>query len=256
MERCNTGVTLNDAYIKAVERTAELDRLISRAQERKHLLVFGPEGVGKTRLLQEFARIEPLALYIPQSKSPHDLLLSLVESLRTKLGARGLPSHTSGMSTSGLKATVDRALNVKPFLLLVDQLQGPSRVVVKILKDLGYYGRTPIFLAARSPHMEDIGALQPLCYDRKERLEMMNWPSEVALEFAHHNAERAELRASNLDAALQSIVQLSGGNPGSILGMLKMASRAQYRADDQIKFHVLYLDYRMGRRQDPRMIKD
>ena len=248
MERCNTGVALNDAYVKAVERTGELARLTSRAHERKDLLVFGPEGVGKTRLLQEFARIEPLALYVAQSKSPHDLLLSLVESLRTKLGVRGLPSHTSTMSTSGLKATVDRALNVKPFLLLVDHLQGPSRVVAKIVKDLGYYGRTPIFLAARSPHMEDIGALQALCYDKKERLEMMNWPSEVALEFARRHAECVDLRANNLDAALHSIVQLGGGNPGSILGMLHMAGRAQYRVDDQIKFHVLYLDYRMGRR--------
>jgi hypothetical protein len=96
--------------------------------------------------------------------------------------------------------------------------------------------------------MEDIGALQTLCYDKKERLEMMNWPSEVALEFARRHAERVDLRANNLDAALHSVVQLSGGNPGSILGMLNMASRALYRVDDQIKFHVLYLDYRMGRR--------
>jgi len=248
MERSNIGVELNEAYRKAVERTAELARLISRAHEGNSLLVFGPEGVGKTRLLQEFARTQPLALYVPQAKSPHDLLLSLVESLRTKLGPRSLPSHTSTMSTSALKATVDSALNVKPFLLLVDHLQGPSRVAAKTIKDLGYYGRTPIFLAGRSPHMEDIGALQALCYDKKERLELMNWPSEVALEFAHRNAQRVDLWASNLDVALQSIVQLSGGNPGSILGMLHMASRAQYRVDDQIKFHVLYLDYRMGRR--------
>ena len=87
MELCNSEVMLNDAYVKAVGRTAELDRLISRAHERKHLLVFGPEGVGKTRLLQEFARVQPLALYVPQSKSPHDLLLSLVERLRAKLGS-------------------------------------------------------------------------------------------------------------------------------------------------------------------------
>jgi hypothetical protein len=248
MEQSKTAVELNDAYLKAVDRTAEFARLISRAHERKHLLVFGPEGVGKTRLLQEFARIEPLALYVPQSHSPRNFLLSLVESLRAKLGARSLPSHTSTMSTSALKAAVDRALNVQPFLLLVDHLQTPSRVVAKIVKDLGYYGRTPIFLAARSPHMEDIGALQALCYDKKERLEMMNWSSEVALAFARRNAERVDLWASNLDAALQSMVQLSGGNPGSILGMLQMAGRAQYRVSDQIKFHVLYLDYRMGRR--------
>ncbi len=246
MELCNSEVMLNDAYVKAVGRTAELDRLISRAKERKPLLVFGPEGVGKTRLLQEFARVQPLALYVPRSKSPHDLLLSLVEGLRAKLG--GLPAHTSTMSTSGLKATVDKALNAKPFLLVVDHLQGPSRVVAKIIKDLGYYGRTPIFLVARSPHMEDIGALQILCYDKRERLEMTNWPLDVALEFARRNAERVELRASNLEAALHSMVQLSGGNPGSILGMLKMAGRSQYRVDDQIKFHVLNLDYRMGRR--------
>jgi hypothetical protein len=248
MQRTNTGVELNEEYVKAVERTVELERLISRARERKPLLVFGPEGVGKTRLLQEFAGIQPLALYVSQVKSPHALLLSLVESLRAKLGVRSLPSQTSTMSTSGLKGTVDRALNAKPFLLLVDQLQGPSRVVTKIVKELGYYGRTPIFFGARSPHMEDIGALQALCYDKKERLEMMNWSSEIALEFARREAERLDLWANNLDAALQSIVHLGGGNPGSILGMLKMASRSQYRVDDQIKFHVLYLDYRMGRR--------
>jgi MoxR-like ATPase len=57
MERSETGVEINETYVKAVERTAELARLISRARETKDLLVFGPEGVGKTRLLQEFARI-------------------------------------------------------------------------------------------------------------------------------------------------------------------------------------------------------
>jgi hypothetical protein len=248
MQRSSTGVELNEEYVKAVERTVELQRLISRAKERKPMLVFGPEGVGKTRLLQEFARVQPLALYVAQAKSPHDLLLSLAESLRGKLGVRSLPSHTSTMSTSGLKGTVDRALNAKPFLLLVDQLQSPSRAVTKIVKELGYYGRTPIFFGARSPHMEDIGALQALCYDKKERLEMMNWPSDVALEFARREAERLDLWANNLDTALQSMVHLCGGNPGSILGMLKMASRSQYRVEDQIKFHVLYLDYRMGRR--------
>lgn len=248
MHRFNIGVELTGEYIKAVERTGELERLITRARERKHLLVFGPEGVGKTRLLQEFARVESLALYVPQSKSPHDLLLSLADTLRAKLGARSLPLNTASMSTVGLKATVDRALSVKPFLLVIDHVQSPSRVVAKVVKELGYYGRTPIFLGARSPHMEDVGALQALCYDKKERLELTNWPQDIALEFAYREAERLNLFATNLDAALHSIVQLGGGNPGSILDMLRMASRSQYRIEDQIKFHVLYLDHRMGRR--------
>ena len=39
-----------------------------------------------------------------------------------------------------------------------------------------------------------------------------------------------------------------GVNPGAILNMLKMAQLPQYRANDQIKSHILYVDYRMGRR--------
>jgi DNA polymerase III delta prime subunit len=248
MQRPDVEPGLGEEYARIVERTAEFERLTLQASQRKTLLISGPEGVGKTRLLQAFAQTQPLALYVSQVRAPHELLLSLAGALRTLLGARGFPSHTSTMSTCSLKGVVDRALGAKPFLMILDHLEGPSRVVTKTIKELGYYGRTPIFLAARSPHMEDIGALQPLVSDKSERLEMKNWPPAVALEFARRESERTDLSASNLDVALQSLVQLSGGNPGSIVHMVKMAHQSQYRIEEQIKFHVLYLDYRMGRR--------
>ncbi|MGC1783339.1 MAG: AAA family ATPase [Acidobacteriaceae bacterium] len=248
MEPSNTESELTEDYLRIVERRVELARLMDQARQKKSILVYGPEGVGKTRLLHEFIRTQPLSLYVSQARSPHDLLLSLVNSLRRILGARNLPSDTSKISTSSLKGVVNKALDVKPFLVVLDHVEGPSRIVTKFVKELNYYGRTPIFMGARSPHMEDIGALQPLCADRSERLEVTNWPPAVALEFARHEAERAGLWASNLDAALESIVQSSAGNPGSILQMVKMAHQSQYWRDDQLKFHVLYLDYRMGRR--------
>ena len=95
--------------------------------------------------------------------------------------------------------------------------------------------------------MEDIGALQPLCADKSERIELKNWPQPIALEFAHREAERSQLWASNLESALHMFVEWSDGNPAAILHMLKMAHLPQYRLDDQIKAHVLYLDHRMGR---------
>lgn len=248
MQRPDVEPEQTAEYIRIVARRAELERMALQARRRKPLLIFGPEGVGKTRLLQEFAHVQPLALYMSQVRSPHDMLLSLSDSLRKILGERSLPSNTSTMSTPSLKGVVNAALDAKAFLLIVDHVEGPSRVVARIIKELGCYGRTPIFLGARSPHMEDIGALQPLCADRSERLELLNWPQNVALEFARHEAERTGLWATNLDAALASLVQSSGGNPGSIVRMVKMARQSQYRVDDQIKFHVLYLDYRMGRR--------
>jgi hypothetical protein len=133
--------------------------------------------------------------------------------------------------------------------MVLDHLDAPSRVVTGIIKDLHYYGRTPVFFASRSPYMEDIGAMRPLCANKSERLEVKNWPPQIALEFAQREAERIQLWASNLEAILSSLVERSGGNPGAILQMLKMAHMPQYRAGDQIKAHVLYLDYRMGRRE-------
>lgn len=248
MQPSHAESELTEDYLRFVERRVELARLEDRARQRKSILVYGPEGVGKTRLLQEFIRAQPLALYVPQSRSPRDLLLSLVSTLRQMLGARSLPSNTSTMSTSSLKGVVNRTLDVKPFLIVLDHVEGPSRVITKLVKELNYYGRTPVFLAARSPHMEDIGALRPLYADKSERLEVVNWPPPVALEFAHREAERTGLWASNLDAGLESIVQSGGCNPGGIVHMVKMAHSPQYRTEDQIKFHVLYLDYRMGRR--------
>jgi AAA domain len=237
-------------YLAAIERVEEMGRLQDQARRRKSMLIFGPEGVGKTRLLEGFLKTQSLALYVNQTGSPRDLMLALVESLRST-GKRELrlPADPKTLSTSSLKGMVQRALDQIPFLLVLDHLACPSRVVTGMIKEMNYYGRTPVFFAARTPHMEDIGTLQPMCADRSEQVELKNLPAAVALEFAQREAERTGLRASNLDHTLHSLVEWSEGNPGSILHMLKMAQWPRYRMDDQIKAHVLYLDYRMGRRE-------
>lgn len=245
------GASLNPpdaSYLAAVDRVEDLSRLQAQAQKRKSMLIFGPEGVGKTRLLQAFVRAEPLALYVPQIRSPRDLMLSLVRDLR-RLDDREirLPDGERSLSTPSLKGIVERALATRPFLLVLDHIAGPSRLVTGAIKHFTDYGKRPILLAARSPHMEDIGALRPLCADRSERLELKPFPAAVAMEFARREADRAGLWASNLEAVLHSLVEWSEGNPGAILQMLKMAEAQRYRMGDQIKAHVLYLDFRMGR---------
>lgn len=234
-------------YQAAVERTEEMKRLQDQARRRKSMLIFGPEGVGKTRLLESFAKTEPLVLYVRQPTTPRELMLGILGCLRMA-GKREfrLPEDPKMLSTSSLKGIAQRALDQSPFLLVIDHLAGPSRVVTGMVKELNYYGRTPVFFAARTPHMEDIGNLQPMCADRSERLELKHFAPNIALEFAQREAEKAGLFASNLEQALNLLVEWSEGNPGSILGMLKMAHLPRYHMGDQIKAHILYLDYRMG----------
>ncbi len=175
-------------------------------------------------------------------------MLTLVEDLRA-LSKRDLrlPSEPKSLSTSSLKGIIQRTLDRYPSCWL-DHLSAPSRVVTGMVKEMNYYGRTPVFFAARTPHMEDIGTLQPMCADHSERVEIKNLTPSIALEFAQRECEKTGLWASNLEHALHSLVGWSEGNPGSIIQMVKMAHLAKYRMGDQIKVHVLYLDHRMGRR--------
>ena len=236
-------------YTAIVERTEELARLRVQMERRKCMLMFGPEAVGKTRLLRNFVQTQPLALFVAQVRSPRELLLALVEELRrvVKPGI-SLPADCTSLGTSSLKGVVQRALERHPFLLALDHLAGPSRVVTGLIKDLNYFDRTPVIFVARTPHMEDIGTLQPMCAGKSERLELKEFPPQIALEFGRREASRTDLNASNLDHVLHQLVEWSNGNPGSIAHMLKMARFPRYRAGDQIKAHVLYLDYRMGHR--------
>jgi hypothetical protein len=239
-----------ELFFAAIERKEEMAYLQAQAQKRKSLLVFGPEAVGKTRLLQAFVKTQPLALFVPRVESPREMLLALVAELR-RLGKPGvqLPANTESLSSSGLKGVTQRALEKHPFLLALDHINGPSRVVTGLIKDLNYFERTPVIFVARTPHMEDIGALQPMCARNSERLALKEFAPSIALEFARWEARRSDLWASNLDEVLRSLVDWSKGNPGSIVHMLKMAHLPRYWVGDQIKCHVLYLDYRMGRRE-------
>jgi hypothetical protein len=236
-------------FIAVVERTEELARLEVQVQRRKSMLIFGPEAVGKTRLLRSFVQTQPLALFAARVQSPRELLMTLIQDLRriAKPGIN-LPEDCASLGSGSLKGIVQRALDQYPFLLVLDHLSGPSRVVTGLIKDLNYFDRTPVIFVARTPHMEDIGALQPMCAGKSDRLELKEFVPPVALEFARREASRTGLGALNLDQVLHQLVEWSNGNPGSMVHMLKMAHFPRYHAGDQIKAHVLYLDYRMGRR--------
>jgi hypothetical protein len=185
-------------YLNCVEREDELVRLRNQARIRKSLLLYGPEGVGKSRLLRAFVKNQTLALYVGQMRSPRDFALILIQALHSADGGIKVPGNLSALSTSSLKGILHRALDTRPFLMVLDHLDAPSRVVTGMIKDLHYYGRTPVIFASRSPHMEDIGALRPLCANKSERLELKNLPPQIALESVRCPVETESLTTALL----------------------------------------------------------
>lgn len=233
----------NDAQI---ERVAELHHLQERLRLRKSMLLFGEQGVGKTRLLQQIARDSKDVLYVARGHAPREFLTDLVESQDRATGLKAKRSRNlQTMSVIALRGVAESALEDGRKILVIDHVQSPSPALSSMIKEMNYYGRTPIIFAARSPHMEDIGLLRSLCTDKSERLELKNWPEPVALEFANRCVVDSQLSAENMQSFLHELVEMSHGNPGAIVAMVEMARLPQYRVGNQIKVHVLYLDFRM-----------
>jgi AAA+ ATPase superfamily predicted ATPase len=130
-------------YLRCVERQEELDRLRKQVGIRKSLLVFGPEGVGKSRLLRAFVENQAHALYVGQMRSPREFALKLLQVLYDADDGIKAPGNLSALSTSSLKGVIHRALDTHSFLMVLDHLDAPSRVVTGVIRDLHYYGRPP-----------------------------------------------------------------------------------------------------------------
>ena len=90
-------------YLSCVERDEEMARLQSQPKIRKSLLVFGPEGVGKSRLLRRFVDSQPLALYVAQMRAPREFLLTLLHALQAEDSALRVPGNLAALSTASLK---------------------------------------------------------------------------------------------------------------------------------------------------------
>ncbi len=126
-------------YLVCVEREEEMSRLRNQAKMRKPLLVFGPEGVGKSRLLRTFVESQPLTLYVEQMQSPRQFLLAMLHALNAADAGIEVPNKIEALSSSSLKGIVHRALDARPFLMVLDHLDAPSRVIAGMVKDLHYY---------------------------------------------------------------------------------------------------------------------
>ncbi|HUO15634.1 MAG TPA: ATP-binding protein [Verrucomicrobiae bacterium] len=232
-------------------RTEESRAIAQRVSRRKSFLLCGPTGVGKTLILRCVMKKTPAVLYCPSSSSTQAVFRSVAQGLLASSAPRVLRACRDrdgvlGKSAVSLRGIVMDALREGGYSVVLDHVERPSRNFAVTIREIMGWCSTPVIAVARSYHMEDTGFLQPLYSDRHDRYELKNFDLASAEQFAKEMVKQAGLFASNMSEFIGKILELSEGNPGAILSMLRMAKYPKYRIDQHIKISPLYIDFRLN----------
>lgn len=232
-------------------RRKELDELRKRVHERRTFLFHGESGTGKSLLVRSLWRDFPHMIDCQADKGMQDLCrqvaLQLLEkgnrTMKQKFG--GKPGTIlSGISMISLRGIIAAALKEGPYFLVLDHFSFASQQFAALLKSW-ISEWTPVVVIARSNHMEEIGYASTLFVERKDRMVLANFAPDVAREFIDWRIENSGLAAENLDEFKQRLLSLSGGNPGVISWLVRLAGLPKYRSGEQIKVTSLYLDFKI-----------
>jgi hypothetical protein len=260
----NVGVFLLSAGKPTfLNRSAELARLQSLLHQRKSLLLWGPAGIGKSALLAELRerhRDEQVELLFssattdPASWLRH-VLLELVcgsppAGFLPRLGLSPQPGRDevrtllARKSAGAVRTLLAEALGEGRYAIVMDPLGFVSQACYRALRELERTG-TPLVLAARSPHMEEIGYATKFAWPRQQRLALGPLPSGEMEQLLDCELAGWPRHPANEEAFRAHVLAYAAGNPGTLLELLAMVRAPAYWSGTSIKMHLLTVDFNL-----------
>jgi predicted ATPase len=226
-----TPVETAEIALPFVGRETELARLKRLHAQRRHVLLLGPAGAGKSALLQQLAQHLPL-LICPESARLTEIFSALEQPLG--LEAAGLPLVRR---KNRLLAALARAGQTVVF-------DGVGWTTPRLSSFLGgVCERVPVWIATRSEHSWDIGHFWPgLTRFERVAVRPLRLPETRALV-------EAVIQRGGVPPETAGIVEWlhrrSAGNPGMLRAFLQELAAGRYDLRSPAALRRLELDRRI-----------
>ncbi len=245
-----------------LDRESESRRLDEAIRTRESLMVIGPAGIGKTALVCEVIRHLPpdlaeRCLYLRGVKDLQDLLRQLIQALyvlkdrnlRQQLHAEGISILTfdawlKALSSSHLKGTLYQTVERGDYCVFLDHLPPLTRAVAKVIKELFWMRKTPVYLLIRDELEQHLYKFNNFFYwGDRERLALQPLPAHAAAELLESCIKRFGLSRLDLEDFREEALELSKRVPGAIVKMCALAADPRYQCESRIKIKSVYIDY-------------
>ncbi len=219
------------AALPFVGRRKEVARLADLHARRKHVLILGPAGVGKSALIRHAAGFLPL-LVCPESARFSDLCASLEGQFGLDRADRRLAERKQRLRLAVAEAGKTVAL---------DGVAWTSPKLSAFLESLSE--RVPVWVATRSAHPWDIGHCWPLLV-RFERVELSPFHPADSRALVEAAVRSGRVSAAALEA-VERLHRLSAGLPRVLCELLDGLATGRYDPRRAFDLKLLDLDRRI-----------
>lgn len=240
-------------------RQSELSRFLEAIRNRESLLIWGASDSGKSTLVARAMselpeRIANRCICTSGKGSPQEILRGITLGLaddplfrsksKADTGYGASFSHWVKQQTSlRLRGLLYRAAGAGQYWIFLEDLAPMTHLLTRIVKELMWNQRTPIYAIAPGWTYSELGHAAQLYWNDRQRLHVGALSMPAAKELVEWAIRKFGLSRFDLEGFREDILEFSGLLPGAILRMCEAASDSHYHFEGRIKTKLLHVDY-------------